>query len=161
MTTLPALAKRLSSTLVAAIILTVLEYDFVLAQAQSTSAFSIYCTSNLDGTGACNRIDNNQPVECEMIPGGVINCTENNQNPIQCIIYSGVIGSQAYFYCTHRTDPGVNKNRLNLPRFRQPAPTNKPAGNDMTNPSNNLTNGADRPTSPTQGFGDPLINVFD
>jgi hypothetical protein len=96
------------------------------------SSFSIYCTSNLDTTGACNRVDNNQPVSCEMVPGGVINCKQPDELSIQCVIYSGVIGTQAYFFCTRRTDPGVRDNRINTQRFAPtttttPSPSKDPA----------------------------------
>lgn len=58
-----------------------------------------------------------------MVPGGVINCKQPDELAIQCIIYSGVIGTQAYFFCTRRTDPGVRDNRINTQRFVPATPT--------------------------------------
>jgi hypothetical protein len=111
-----------------------------VAQQPSSSGFSIYCTSNLDTTGACNRLDNNQPAACEMVPGGVINCKQENEPPIQCVIYRGVIGTQAYFYCTHRTDPGIRNNRINTQRF---APNDPRDQVDSGVPSPQLTTKSD------------------
>ena len=88
-----------------------------VAQLPGSSGFSIYCTSNLDSTGACNRVDNNQPVACLIVPGDVINCKQKNEPLIECVIYSGIINTQAYFYCTHSTDPGIRPNRINTQRF--------------------------------------------
>lgn len=89
----------------------------LIAQLPSSSGFNIYCTSNLDGTGACNRVDNNQSIDCLVIPGGVIDCKQPGETPIQCVLYSSILDSQAYFYCTRRTDPGVRTNRIKTDRF--------------------------------------------
>lgn len=103
--------------------------SMLLAQsADSSTGFSIYCTSNLDSTGACNRVDNDQPIGCVVVPGGVISCKQPDQLPIQCVLYSAPLNTQAYFYCTRRTDPGIRPNRINQDRFSSPnkSPLNNP-----------------------------------
>lgn len=103
-----------------------------IAQLPTGSGFNIYCTSNLDGTGSCFRVDNNQPIECLVIPGGVIDCKAPGEPPIQCVLYSSVLDSQAFFYCTRRSDPGVRDNRLKSDRFVQPTPpTASPSSTDQ------------------------------
>jgi hypothetical protein len=52
-----------------------------------------------------------------MVPGDVINCKQKDEPLIECVIYSGIIDTQAYFYCTHSTDPGIRSNRINTQRF--------------------------------------------
>ena len=89
----------------------------VFAQVKPSSSYSIFCTSNHDGTGVCSRLDNNERINCEIIPGMLINCKENDQNPIQCVGYGAVVNSQSYFYCTRRSDPGINKDRINTNRL--------------------------------------------
>lgn len=117
------------------------------------SSFSIYCTSNLDSTGSCTRMDNNQPISCEMIPGGVINCKQQASSSIQCVFYSGVISTQAYFYCTRRTDPGINENRINNQRF-------SPVKSERVSPSNDLKNIILPFSEPLENKPAP-VNVFD
>ena len=118
----------------------------LVAQVQPNSGFNIYCTSNQDGTGACNRTDNNLPIACLIIPGGVINCKEDQQASIQCVLYSSALNSQAYYYCTRRTDPGIRNNRIRDDRFApQSTPTSSPVAPIGS------------PTSPIQNqFSDPL-----
>ena len=125
---------------------------FVAQVSDQSSGFSIYCTSNLDSTGACNRIDNDQPIACVVIPGGMISCKEKSQQPIECVLYGVPLDLQAYFYCTRRTDPGMrdpikqnrftpgsarNKNNVDLP-LEDPLPdiidTPPPPTNPIRNP---------------------------
>jgi hypothetical protein len=131
----------------------------LLVQLPNSQAFSIYCTSNLDSTGACTRVDNSEPVSCEMIPGGIINCKQEGEPAIQCVIYSGVIGSQAYFYCTHRTDPGIRDNRINSQRFNRVNPSTPSSQQDGTilAPPSNFT---DIPSPQNSEFSDPIKDLF-
>ena len=111
---------------------------FLIVQERLKAGFDIYCTSNQDGTGSCNRIDNGQAVDCLIVPGGVISCKEEGESTIQCTLTTAILDSQAYFYCTRRTDPGIRNNRINPDRFSPvPAPTNKifpPIRNPIQNP---------------------------
>jgi len=117
-----------------------------ISQMPGSSGFNIYCTSNQDGTGSCNRVDNNEVVDCLMIPGGIINCKEKGESAIQCVLYSSTLNSQAYFYCTRRTQPGIRNNRINPDRF---TPSSTPLSNPLT-PTTNSNN-------PIQDqFSDPL-----
>jgi hypothetical protein len=95
-----------------------------ISQLPGSTGFSIFCTSNQDTTGACNRTDNNKSIPCLMVPGSVINCKEEGEKPIQCVLYSSTLDSQGYFYCTRRTDPGVINNRINPNRFTSPNQVN-------------------------------------
>jgi hypothetical protein len=119
----------------------------LISQQPVTPGFSIYCTSNLDGTGTCNRVDNNEAIPCLIVPGGVINCGQRNEISIQCVSYGASSDAQSYFYCTRRTDPGIRNNRLNTDRFAPLNPSNQtPAESKIPN-SNPLQN--------------PLTNPFD
>ena len=132
----------------------------LIAQLQGSSAFSIYCTSNLDATGSCNRTDNNETISCEMIPGGIINCKEQGEPPIQCVIYSGVIGTQAYFYCTHRTDPGIRDNRINKQRFTPTNAKNQQGSEANAEAPTTLSDVLEKTQLPASSFSDPIQDSF-
>jgi len=118
----------------------------------STTSFNIYCTSNYDTTGACNRTDNGQPIACVIVPGGIISCKEKLQQPIQCVIFGTPVGASAYFYCTRRTDPGIKP--VNQNRFApSPAPSKNPL-NDFDEPLEPIQDSNLRPPPP------PLRNPF-
>lgn len=123
----------------------------------TSSGFSIYCTSNLDSTGACNRVDNDQPIACVVVPGGVISCKEKNQPPIQCVLYSAPLDTQAYFYCTRRTDPGIRNNRINPDRFSSPS---KSPFNENESPLPALPGSIDNMPAPTNPIPNPFRNVL-
>lgn len=90
------------------------------------SSFIIYCTSNHDGTGDCSRADTSEGIECELVPGSVINCTRNDGMPVQCVMVSSVLNAQAYFSCAPRRNAGVSGKRINLDRFDQPTTPSLP-----------------------------------
>lgn len=129
-------------------------------QSQASSGFSIYCISNQDSTGSCNRVDDSQPIVCEMIPGGLINCKDQKDVAIQCVLYSGVIGSQGYFYCTKRTEPGIRDNRINNQRFSTSNPIT-PANNLNPLPdSSRNSSGSNNPSNSVNVFTDSIKDVF-
>lgn len=113
----------------------------------------------MDSTGSCTRIDTGEIIACEMIPGGVINCKQDGNPPIQCINFSGVIGTQAYFYCTRRTSPGVKENRINTQKFSVNDGSVLPNTNsDSLSPP--LTPTEDNYLFPPSVFTDPVKDVF-
>jgi len=132
----------------------------IVAQLPGSSGFSIYCTSNLDTTGACNKVENNESISCQMVPGGVINCKQQDEPPIQCVIYGGAIGTQAYFYCTHRTDPGIRDNRINSQKFI-PGRTDSEAGEATpTNVLSPISDDLKTPLTQTADFGGQIQDSF-
>ena len=93
----------------------------------SNSSFSIYCTSNLDGTGDCTRVDNGSKINCEIVPGSIINCSQSVGPQVQCVLFSSIVNAQAYFSCSPRKDAGINPNRINTDRFsKQSSPALSP-----------------------------------
>ncbi|MCP9810032.1 hypothetical protein KBY58_11360 [Cyanobium sp. HWJ4-Hawea] len=62
-------------------------------------AFSIYCTSNMDGTGKCTRVDNSESLTCIAIPGQVIACRDKNKSLLECVQYGLILSYQAQFSC--------------------------------------------------------------
>ena len=85
--------------------------------------FIIYCTSNQDGTGECSRVDTSENIDCEIVPGAIINCTPKSAPPVQCVLVSAIINAQAYFSCSQKRSPGVSGNRINVDRFTDPNPS--------------------------------------
>ena len=129
-----------------------------IAQVSDTSTgFSIYCTSNHDSTGACNRVDNDLPIDCVVVPGGVISCKQKGQPPIQCVLYSAPLDTQAYFYCTRRTDPGIRENPINPSRFSSPS---KSPLNEIEQPLNPLPGTIDNAPAPPNQLPNPFRNVL-
>jgi hypothetical protein len=72
--------------------------------------FSVYCTSNMDGTGRCKRIDNDDFINCIIIPGGVIACRDKAAARYECVQYGAISANQTQFACIPDTKkPGNNK----------------------------------------------------
>lgn len=90
------------------------------------SSFIIYCISNHDGTGDCSRTDTSEAIDCELVPGSIINCTQKDGKPVQCVIVSAVLNTQAYFSCAPRRNAGVSGKRINPDIFNQPTTPNEP-----------------------------------
>lgn len=137
--------------------------QMMISQQMATPGFSIYCLSNLDGTGSCMRVDNNEAVPCTIVPGGIISCSQNAMDPIQCVSYGSSSDTQSYFYCTRRTDPGIKNNRLNTNRFgstinfgSMPSDMKQQKANhEYRSPPGNIQN--QNPLNPIQN---PFINPF-
>lgn len=47
----------------------------------------IYCNSNLDGTGICFNMANDNPLTCTMAPGSVFPCTDDESTEWNCQYY--------------------------------------------------------------------------
>jgi hypothetical protein len=65
----------------------------------SQAGFSIYCNSNMDGTGKCSRTDNGNPLTCIMIPGQIIDCSDQSKGEFDCVQYGAVMPLQTQFFC--------------------------------------------------------------
>ena len=89
--------------------------------------FMVYCTSNQDGTGECSRVDTSESIDCEIVPGAIINCSPKSAPPVQCVLVSAIINAQAYFSCSQKRSPGVSGNRINVDRFADPNPSVPPS----------------------------------
>ena len=79
---------------------------FVLAfnqiSAQPDDAFTVYCTGNHDATGSCLKISNSdkpEEFECIMVPGNIIDCKNNSDTNIECILIAAT-SAQAEFSCS-------------------------------------------------------------
>lgn len=70
--------------------------------------FSIYCTSNLDGTGRCKRVDNGEGINCIIVPGSVIACRDKDKLKYQCVQYGAVSANQTQFACVPGTSNTIN-----------------------------------------------------
>jgi hypothetical protein len=66
-------------------------------------SFSVYCVSNMDGTGHCRRDDNNELITCVAIPGGVIQCFDKKSRLYECVNYgiTAAADSQLSFACDY------------------------------------------------------------
>ena len=66
------------------------------------SEFSVYCNSNMDGTGDCSRNDNNELLACIVIPGGIIECKDKQKLRYECVNYGVTTANstQFSFSCT-------------------------------------------------------------
>ena len=66
----------------------------------ASTEFSVYCSSNMDGTGMCNRQDSSQLLECMILQGSIIGCKDKDLNQkFRCIQYGNIIANQAQFSC--------------------------------------------------------------
>lgn len=87
------------------------------------TSFIVYCTSNQDGTGQCSRVDTSENIDCEIVPGAIINCSPQSMPPVQCVLVSAIMNAQAYFSCSQKRSPSLGGNRLNVDRFAEPTPS--------------------------------------
>lgn len=86
---------------------------FTVQQAQSSSQqFSIYCTSNFDGTGKCTKDDGNE-LTCISLPGQIIACKNTDSSIYECIQYGNIVAHQSQFVCEEDTDRSVSPIQFN------------------------------------------------
>lgn len=45
---------------------------------------TVFCTNNKDGTGSC-LTTSQEPFECILIPGSVVECTDKDENELACV----------------------------------------------------------------------------
>tara|TARA_B100002051_G_scaffold262590_1_gene285371 strand:+ start:664 stop:1083 length:420 start_codon:yes stop_codon:yes gene_type:complete len=64
----------------------------------ASSKFTVYCSSNMDGTGVCNKEESSEPIHCLILPGSIIGCKSDNTQ-FRCIRFGQVIAHQAQFSC--------------------------------------------------------------
>lgn len=65
----------------------------------SQSEFSIYCSSNMDGTGKCSRVDSGEAINCIIIPGNIIACRDKRRSKYECVQYGAILAFQTQFFC--------------------------------------------------------------
>jgi len=70
--------------------------------------FSVYCTSNMDGTGKCKRTDRDEDLRCIIIPGGVIACKDGSESKYECVQYGAVNANQTQFSCVPDSDNSID-----------------------------------------------------
>ena len=51
---------------------------------ENKSSLTVFCTNNKDGTGSC-LTSSQDPVECLLIPGSVVECKDANNNELICV----------------------------------------------------------------------------
>ena len=69
-----------------------------LSTVLASSEFSVYCSSNMDGTGVCTTEDSREPIECLLLQGSIIGC-KKNMDRFRCIQYGKIIANQSQFSC--------------------------------------------------------------
>lgn len=106
----------------------------------SQAGFSIYCNSNMDGTGKCSRTDNGNPLTCIMIPGQIIDCSDQNKGEFDCVQYGAVMPLQTQFFCLpdkgkSSGDTFVDKTSTKSPTPVPPRafPSSKPSASQENN----------------------------
>ena len=114
------------------------------AQDLPPGQFSIYCTSNLDGTARCRRDSTGEKIGCVIIPGGVIACRDQAKRKYQCVQYGAIVAAQTQFVCLsdsrnaisdqlfdNNTDqptaPNAEDSPSNQPPSTAPSPAPSPA----------------------------------
>lgn len=66
--------------------------------ASASGDFSVYCSSNMDGTGLCTREDTSAPLNCIVLQGAIINCKDES-GFFECLQYGPIIAHQSQFSC--------------------------------------------------------------
>ena len=66
--------------------------------ALAASEFSVYCSSNMDGTGICTKEGTSERLDCIVLQGSIVGC-ENSGNRYRCVQYGQIIANQTQFSC--------------------------------------------------------------
>lgn len=79
-------------------------YAFVLlltgkSYAEDSKNFNVYCTSNQDATGVCLAENTNQELNCIIIPGQIVQCTDKDKLIYECVLVVQVTPTQAEYSC--------------------------------------------------------------
>ena len=64
----------------------------------ASSNFSVYCSSNMDGTGICTKEGTTESLECIVLQGSIIGCKDST-NKFRCVQFGQIIANQAQFSC--------------------------------------------------------------
>ena len=109
--------------------------------AEAQQEFSIFCSSNMDGTGKCRKVDGDEVLNCLIIPGGVVACRDIDKQMYECVQYGAITANQTQFACVVDVDNSVNDQLFERDDFEVPS---KP----KTNPSTELDASQAAPTTP-------------
>lgn len=66
--------------------------------ALASSDFSVYCSSNMDGTGICTKEGTSESLTCVILQGSIVGC-ENSNRRYRCVQYGQIIANQTQFSC--------------------------------------------------------------
>jgi len=83
--------------------------------------FSIYCSSNMDGTGKCRKVDSDEVLNCLIIPGGVVACRDIAKQMYECVQYGAITANQTQFACVADADNSVNDQLFERDLFEVPS----------------------------------------
>ena len=64
----------------------------------ASSNFSVYCSSNMDGTGICTKEGTTESLECIVLQGSIIGCKDSTTK-FRCVQFGQIIANQAQFSC--------------------------------------------------------------
>ena len=123
-------------------LLPVFAFDHLATSAFSD--FSVYCSSNMDGTGVCTKEGTSETIECILLQGSIIGCKDSTSQ-FRCVQFGQIIANQAQFSCKQaesesettsldieekspigkQPEPTVKSATSNLNPFDQPLPKNE------------------------------------
>ena len=98
-------------------IIAVLSIILSLQAGQKTSAqmddgsFTVFCTGNHDSTGSCLEVsetEETKQLECIMVPGNIIDCKNETNEQIDCILIAAT-SAQAEFSCRKNRSNSINE----------------------------------------------------
>ena len=76
--------------------------------ANQGDGFNAYCTSNMDGTGACFNDETSKKMSCLIVPGQIIDCKTRKGKTFQCVWTSNITANQAQFWCDPSAESILN-----------------------------------------------------
>ena len=56
----------------------------VRSEEKKDTQMTVFCTNNKDGTGSC-LTSLQEPVECILIPGSIVECTDKDKSELACV----------------------------------------------------------------------------
>ena len=73
-------------------------FAFYQSATSAFSDFSVYCSSNMDGTGVCTKEGTSETIECILLQGSIIGCRDSTSQ-FRCVQFGQIIANQAQFSC--------------------------------------------------------------
>ena len=87
-------------------------HQYVAAE-ENNNSFTVFCTGNHDSTGTCidtNADDENNSLNCTMVPGNIIDCKNESKDQIECILIIAT-SAQAEFSCRKNRSTSIDEER--------------------------------------------------
>ena len=100
----------------------------------ASAEFSVYCSSNMDGTGICTKEGTTETIECIILQGSIIGCRDKTSQ-FKCVQFGQIIANQAQFSCKQvesKAQTSILNEVKDSPVFKRSEPVVKAAPSNLS-----------------------------